>query len=186
MSTSTEEELAAIEARASAVADAFDSDVPLELDTYVWKYAPGQQKRFTSIRGEQGEIAAVEGWAPDEQAAITALIDAVTVAREDVPALFVALQERDTTIARVREVLQRLHDRIVFSSKDFGEDRFDVGLYGVIVGWDADEDDRTIEGHVDAWPEIQRRNPRFTDAVIAAIRADHAVIRAVLDPQRTP
>lgn len=106
--------------------------------------------------------------------------------RTDIPALLAAVRERDDTIGKVRDVLQRLHDRIVFSSKDFGEDRFDIGLYGVIVGWDADEDDRTIEGHVDAWAEIQQHNPKFTDAVIAAIRADHAVIRAALDPQETP
>lgn len=118
MSTSTKEQLAAIEARASAVADAFDNDVPLELDTYVWKYAPGQQKRFTSIRGEQGEIAAVEGWEPDEQAAITALIDAVTVTREDVPALLAAVRERDNTIARVRAVGLLGLDKIAQKSID--------------------------------------------------------------------
>lgn len=98
-------EFAAIEARASAVADAFHDDVPLELETYVWKYAPGQQKYFTSIQGEQGDIAAIEGWDDDATATIEALIGAVNVAREDIPALLAAVRERDNTIARVREVL---------------------------------------------------------------------------------
>lgn len=98
-------EFAAIEARASAVADAFHDDVPLELETYVWKYAPGQQKYFTSIQGEQGDIAAIEGWDDDATATIEALIGAVNVAREDIPALLAAVRERDNTIARVRAAL---------------------------------------------------------------------------------
>lgn len=34
--------------------------------------------------------------------------------------------------------LESLHDTIVFSPKDWGEDETDVWMYGVIVGWQLD------------------------------------------------
>lgn len=107
------EELAAIEARALAVADAFDDDVPLKLDTYVWKYAPGQQKRFTSIHGEQGDIAAIEGWDDDATATVEALIGAVNVARVDIPALLAVLRERDNTIAALEAAAANVVDMTI-------------------------------------------------------------------------
>lgn len=38
-----------------------------------------------------------------------------------------------------------LHDAIAFSSRDFAEDRFEAWIYGIVVGWD-DEDDETGDG----------------------------------------
>lgn len=44
-----------------------------------------------------------------------------------------------------------LHDAIVFNSRDFAESKFEAWIYGIVVGWD-DEDDET--GDAGAMDEV--------------------------------
>lgn len=65
-------------------------------------------------------------------------------------------------------VFDSLHDMCVFSSKDWSSEKEGAWLYGIVVGWDA-EDDPDEESSM---PEIQAAFG-WSDEAIARLRRLH-------------
>ena len=66
--------------------------------------------------------------------------------------------------------MSALHDAIVFNSRDFGEDKFEAWIYGIVVGWD-DEDYEP--GHSSAMNSVAEK-VGWTPAQVAELRRLHA------------
>lgn len=69
-----------------------------------------------------------------------------------------------------------LHDRIVFSSADWGRSKDLAWIYGIVVGWDDDPDDPPVL-RVNAMDDLQREFG-WTDAHVERLRRLHTAFLA--------
>ncbi len=67
--------------------------------------------------------------------------------------------------------LEAISNMIAFNSRDFAEDRFEAWLYGIVLGWDGDDND-PYDGD-GAMDEVAARFG-WTAAQVANLRALHA------------
>jgi hypothetical protein len=76
---------------------------------------------------------------------------------------------------QIADVLDSLARTLAFSSRDWGANARDAWLWGILIGWDADE-----PGEESAMYEMARSHG-WSEATIARLRGLHDVVLAVVE-----
>jgi hypothetical protein len=74
--------------------------------------------------------------------------------------------------------LEALHDSVAFSSMDWGEARDVAWIYGIVCGWDEDDDPEEAGAMRELATEFG-----WSDEQVARLRALHANFEALRDQQ---
>lgn len=90
----------------------------------------------------------------------------------------VAVMAHTLPFARAQTLhpIKSIQDVLAFDSRDWGEDRGDAWLYGIVFGWDADPDDPEDEGAMDS---VAAKHG-WDEATVARLRLLHERFKATL------
>ncbi|MEU0937667.1 hypothetical protein [Embleya sp. NPDC005971] len=93
----------------------------------------------------------------------------------------------EAAVQRVRDALESVGSTMASDSRDWGVDRRDAWLWGILLGWDCDDVHAHDETCINALDEVAAK-ARFSPELVATIRRHRAAVRAVtaLDAQPEP
>jgi hypothetical protein len=111
--------------------------------------------------------------AADNGAVGKALTEFVNTAPEVMPYYINRAVELEKVLGGVREALESAHNTMAFDARDWALDKRDAWLYGLITGWDDEE-----EPEEDAMGEVARKH-RWSDYDVARLRRLHQAIVAI-------